>query len=144
MPEQSYAKHVRFDPPFHFFLVPLSLAILIGSVVNLFRSFDDHSRLYNAALIAAMALALFVNTFLTRISPLRAQDRTIRAEENMRHYVLTGKPLDRRITVKQTVALRFASDEEFVALAARAANEGLSLDDIKKSVKKWRADNDRV
>jgi uncharacterized membrane protein YraQ (UPF0718 family) len=144
MPDQNYAKHVKFDPPFHFVLAPITMLILIGSVYNLFQSFDDHSRLYNASLIVAIAVALFLNTFLTRIYPLKAQDRAIRAEENLRHYVITGKLLDRRVTVKQIVALRFASDEEFAALAARAANEGLSQDDIKKSIKSWRADHDRL
>jgi hypothetical protein len=57
---------------------------------------------------------------------------------------ITGKLLDRRVTVKQIVALRFASDQEFVALAAKAANEGMPPDDIKKSVKSWRADHDRL
>lgn len=144
MPEQSYAKHVKFDPPFHFVLAPLSLVILIGSVYNLFQSFDDHSRLYNASLIAAIALANFVMAALTRGYPLKAQDRAIRAEENLRHFVITGKLLDRRVTAKQIVALRFASDEEFAGLAARAAGEGLSQDDIKKSIKTWRADHDRL
>jgi len=144
MQEQSFAKHAKFDPPFHFVLAPITLLILIGSVVNLFQSFDDHSRLYNAALIAAMAFALFLNTALTRVYPLKAQDRAIRAEENLRHFVMTGKLLDRRITVKQIVALRFASDEEFVALAAKAANENTDPKAIKQSIKSWRADHDRL
>lgn len=144
MEQQSYAKHTKFDPPFHFILAPMTLVLLIGAVYNLFQSFDDHSRLYNASLIAVMALALFLNTFLTRIFPLKAQDRAIRAEENLRHFVIAGKLLDRRITVKQIVALRFASDEEFVALAAKAAADGLSQADIKKSIKSWRADHDRL
>lgn len=144
MPEQSYAKHAKFDPPFHFVLAPLTLLILIGSIYNLFQSFDDHSRLYNASLIVAIAVALFLNTFLTRIYPLKAQDRAIRAEENLRHFVITGKLLDRRITVRQIVALRFASDQEFVALAAKAANENTSPDNIKRSIQSWRADHDRL
>ncbi len=144
MEEQSYAKHTRFDPPFHFLLAPLTLVILIGSVVNLYQSLDDHSRLYNASLITAIAVALFVNSALTRVYPLKAQDRAIRAEENLRHFVITGKLLDRRITVKQIVALRFASDAEFVALAAKAANEGTDPKEIKRSIKSWRADHDRL
>ncbi|MEO5923602.1 MAG: DUF6526 family protein [Bryobacteraceae bacterium] len=144
MEEQSYAKHTKFDPPFHFVLAPLTLVILIGSVVNLFQSLDDHSRLYNASLITAGAFALFLNTFLTRIYPLKAQDRAIRAEENLRHFVITGKLLDRRITVKQIVALRFASDAEFVALAAKAASESLPPAEIKKAIKTWRPDHDRL
>jgi hypothetical protein len=144
MEEQSFAKHTKVDPPFHFVLAPMTMLILIGSGVNLFQSLDDHSRLYNASLITAMALALFVNTFLTRIYPLKAQDRAIRAEENLRHFVITGKLLDRRITVKQIVALRFASDAEFVALAAKAANESTDPKEIKKSIQSWRPDHDRL
>ena len=80
----------------------------------------------------------------SRIFPWKAQDRAIRAEENLRHYVLTGKLLDSRVTTRQVVGLRFASDEEFVALAQKAAEENLSEDQIKKAVKNWRADNYRV
>ena len=144
MEEQSFAKHTKFDPPYHFILAPLTLVIVIGSVVNLFQSLDDHSRLYNASLITAMSVALFLATALIRLYPLKAQDRAIRAEENLRHFVLAGKLLDRRLTVKQIVALRFASDAEFVALAAKAANENTDPKDIKQSIKNWRSDHDRL
>ncbi len=90
MAEQSYAKHTKFDPTYHFVLGPLVLLILIGSLVNLYQSFGDHSRLYNASLIAAMSVAIFVITGLVRVYPLKAQDRAIRAEENLRHFALSG------------------------------------------------------
>ena len=144
MEEQSYAKHVKFAPPFHFFAAPLSLLILLGSLVNLYESFGDHSRLYNAALITAISLVLVVTTALARVFALTAQDRAIRAEENLRHFAITGKLLDPRLSVKQIVGLRFASDAEFPALAQKAANEGMKPDDIKKSVKNWRPDHDRL
>ena len=75
---------------------------------------------------------------------LKAQDRAIRAEENLRHFVLTGKLLDPKLTVRQIIGLRFASDGEFVALAQRAAAENLSEDDIKKAIKTWKPDTYRV
>jgi hypothetical protein len=99
LPEQSYAKHTKLVPPFHFFLLPLILATFIGSLVNLFHSFDDHARLYNAALITALSFALLGISVFSRAFALKAQDRAIRAEENLRHFALTGKLLDKRLTL---------------------------------------------
>jgi Family of unknown function (DUF6526) len=96
------------------------------------------------ALLIIVTLAMILQFFFSRIFPLKAQDRAIRAEENLRHYVLTGKLLDHRLKIQQIIALRFAPDEEFVELARKAADQGLSNDDIKKSVKQWRADHYRV
>ncbi len=144
MPEQNFANHAKFVPAYHFVLSFLVLATFIGSVVNLLHSLDDHSRLYNAALILALATALLIFFVFTRVFPLKAQDRAIRAEENLRHFALTGKLLDKRLTVSQIIGLRFASDAEFPALAQKAAAEGMSGKDIKQSVKNWRADNDRL
>jgi len=144
MQEQNYAKHAMFVPMFHFVLSAIILLSFIGSLVNLWQSWGDHERLYSASLIAALSVALVLLFVFTRNFPLGAQDRAIRAEENLRHYVLTGKLLDPRLTIKQIVGLRFASDAEFVELARKAAESSMSQDDIKKSVANWRADPDRV
>jgi hypothetical protein len=144
MPEQSFAKHAKFVPAYHFVLSFLVLATFIGSIVNLIHSLDDHSRLYNAALITAIATSLLIFFVYTRTFPLKAQDRAIRAEENLRHFALTGKLLDKRLTLSQIIGLRFASDAEFPALAQKAANEGMSSKDIKQTIKNWRADNERL
>jgi hypothetical protein len=82
--------------------------------------------------------------YLARVFALKAQDRAIRAEENLRHFVLTGRLLDSRLAVQQIIGLRFASDAEFPALAERAAAEGMAQKDIKAAVKTWRADFYRV
>jgi hypothetical protein len=144
MPEQSYAKHAKFVPMFHFVLFGIIAASLIGSFVNLWQSLGDHERIYSASLIAAMSVALLLLFGFTRNFAMGVQDRAIRAEENLRHFALAGKRLDPRLTIKQIVGLRFASDAEFVALAQKAADESMSQDTIKKSVKNWRADHDRV
>jgi hypothetical protein len=81
---------------------------------------------------------------LARNFALRAQDRAIRAEENLRHFVMTGKLLDARLSVPQIVAVRFASDGEFVALAQKAAQDAMKPADIKRAVKNWRADENRA
>jgi hypothetical protein len=144
MQEQNYAKHAKFVPGFHFVLFGIIAASLIGSFVNLWQSFGDHERIYSASLIAAMSVALLMLFGFTRGFAVGVQDRAIRAEENLRHFALTGKLLDPRLTVKQIVGLRFASDAEFVELARKAAEEGLPQDAVKKSVKNWRPDYDRV
>lgn len=146
MEEQSYAKHAKFVPLFHYVLFGIIFIALIGSLVNLYRRFTDpvHIGRLSAGLIVLLALALLILTPFARIFALKAQDRAIRAEENLRHFAMTGKLLDPRLGIKQIIGLRFASDAEFVELARRAADEGMSLDAIKKSVKQWRPDYDRL
>ena len=144
MTPQSYANHTRIVPLYHQVLFGLIALTLIGSFVNLYLSFGDHQRLYSASLIVALVICLALATLFARIFPLKAQDRAIRAEENLRHFAMTGKLLDPRLSTRQVVALRFASDGEFVDLARRAAEEKLTPDGIKRAIKAWRADDYRV
>ena len=141
---QNYANHKRVHPLFHRTLLPVLFLTIIGAGVNFGLSIGDHQRLYSASLILVLSICVFLLAILARVFALAAQDRAIRAEENLRHYVLTGKLLDSRLTIRQTVALRFASDAEIPALAARAAAENLAPDAIKRAVKEWRADEHRV
>ena len=112
--------------------------------MNLSQSWGNHDRLYSAALLVVLTLALAVMSVVARVFALKAQDRAIRAEENLRHFAATGKLLDDRLGTGQVVALRFAGDGEFVDLARRAADTGMSADEIKKSIKQWRPDTYRV
>jgi hypothetical protein len=144
MESQNYANHRKFVPLFHYVLIPVLFLTVIGSLVNLYESMGDHQRLYSAALIAVLAVCGFLALFLARIFALKAQDRAIRAEESLRCFVLTGKLPDPRLTIRQIIALRFAPDSEYVALANKAAAGGMSANDIKQAVKNWRADEYRV
>lgn len=144
MAEQNYSNHGRMVPLFHYVLGPTILLTLIGSIVNLYQSIGDHQRLYSASLIVVIMLCLVGLFFFSRIFALKAQDRAIRAEENLRHYVLTGKLLDPRLNVRQIVGLRFASDQEFPALAQKAADQSIPPREIKQSIKNWRPDWYRV
>ena len=144
MTEQNYQNHRRTVPMFHVVLFALLALTLIGSFVNLSQSLGDHQRLYSASLIVALTVAALIVMFLARIFALKAQDRAIRAEENLRHFALTGKLLDSRLTLRQIIGLRFASDGEFVSLAQKAADEKLSEDAIKRAIRQWRPDTYRV
>ena len=139
---QHYSNHTRYVPLWHFFTSIIILAILGGSVVNLLHA--DAATHYSAALLLLVAIVLVMLFVYARLFALKAQDRAIRAEENLRHFVLTGKLLDKKMRTSQVVALRFASDEEFVALAQKAAAENMPPKQIKKAVKQWKADYHRV
>jgi hypothetical protein len=144
MSPQSYANHRRTDFAFHRVLLLLLVLTLGGSITNLVLSMGDHQRLYSASLLVALSVALLLLAFICRIYALKAQDRAIRAEENLRHFVLAGKLLDPRLTIRQIVALRFAPDAELVTLADKSARDNLTPDAIKRSIQKWRPDEYRV
>ena len=129
---------------FHGVLFLLLLLTLIGSLVNLYLSWGDHQRLYSAALITVLTVCVMMLTVFARVFTLKAQDRAIRAEENLRHFAMTGELLHPGLSIGQIIALRFASDAEFVTLAKRAAKDSLSPDDIKRAVQNWRADTNRA
>jgi L-cystine uptake protein TcyP (sodium:dicarboxylate symporter family) len=144
MPDQNYGNHRQYVPIFHYVLLPVLFFTVIGSIVNLVESWGDHTRLYSASLIVVLSVCGLITAFFARVFSLKAQDRAIRADENLRHFAMTGKLLDARLTVPQVVGLRFASDAEFVALAQTAAAGNLTQDAIKRAIKTWRPDTYRV
>ena len=141
---QSYENHAQIVPMYHYVTLGILQLTFIGACVNLYQSWGDHQRLYSASLLVTLTFTTMLIAFFARSYALKAQDRAIRAEEQLRHYVMTGKLLDPRLSVKQIIGLRFASNEEFVALAQRAADQNLSTKDIKQAVKNWRPDTYRV
>jgi L-cystine uptake protein TcyP (sodium:dicarboxylate symporter family) len=144
MSTQNYENHRQYVTIYHKVILPIVMLTLIGSIVNLCQSWGDHQRIYSASLIVVLSACLLFTLFFARVFALKAQDRAIRADENLRHFAMTGKLLDPRLSVPQVIALRFASDEEFVALARKAAEENLTNDAIKRAVKNWRADTYRA
>ena len=144
MATQNFSNHRKTVPVFHYFTSFAIFVVTIGSFVNLSTSWRNHNNLYSASLICLITLILSSFYWFIRSFPLRAQDRAIRAEENLRHFALTGKLLDRRLRMGQIIALRFADDEEFVELARRAAEENLRATEIKKIIRNWRPDIHRL
>ena len=144
MQTQHYKNHSRLVPLYHGVTLIAILVLIVGSFINLYQIIATGGGLYSASLICLISLILLMLFFFTRSFALKAQDRAIRSEENFRHFILTGKPLDNRLRLSQIIALRFAGDEEFIELAQKAINENLSSKQIKQSVKKWKADHHRV
>src|SRR5215510_10120453 len=114
---QSYSNHAQIVPLFHYVTFGILQLTFIGACVNLYQSWGDHARFYSASLLVTLTFGTMLAALFGRTFALKAQDRAIRAEEQLRHYVLTGKLLDPRLTVPQIIALRFASNDEFAALS---------------------------
>ena len=132
MKTQNYKNHGRMVPGYHYVLFILIMAMLIGGIINAIKS--GHENFYSAILLILAAVILLFLSFYARSFSLKAQDRSIKVEENFRHYLLTGKPLSNDLTMRQIIGLRFASDEEFPDLAKKAVSESLSEKDIKESL----------
>ncbi|MEO6636661.1 MAG: DUF6526 family protein [Ginsengibacter sp.] len=144
MQQQNYKNHARIVPLFHYVLSLILFACLVFSIWNLIRAYQHHSGRLVAATIFGLTIAALLLEWYARAFPIAAQDRAIRAEENLRHFALTGKLVDPRLTMPQIIALRFADDAEFVLLSEKAANENMKAGEIKKAIVNWRADHHRV
>lgn len=144
MKEQSFSNHSRLVPGFHYVTLLLIIIIFVLSAINFFNVLGQSGWLYSGLIPLLISVVLGFVFFYMRQFPLKVQDRAIRAEENLRYFVLTGKRLDPQMTMAQIIALRFANDEEMPALAERVIKENLSGKEIKKAISVWRADNHRA
>lgn len=140
--EQNYKNHRQIVPFWHIVTSLLLIAALSGSIVNLIHA-DAHLH-YTAAVVCMITLILVIFYVYIRSFALKAQDRAIRAEESLRHYILTGKPINKQLRLGQIIALRFACDEELSALAKKAVDENLTSKEIKLAIQNWKSDTHRV
>ena len=136
---QNYSNHRRYFPLFHFTAVPLLLLYLIYSVYSFVRA-------PSLATIATVVLAVGIVCALlaSRIMALSVQNRVIRLEMQLRlARVLgpAGQAAFDALTVRQLVALRFASDAELPSLVQRVrSNELPTSKSVKQAIREWRAD----
>lgn len=142
---QNHKNHTRFDPPFHFFLVPLLLLNFVFALYTLVHRWPEHPHIFSWWVV--MSVVLLVAAVKIRTNSIRVQDRVIRLEERLRFSALLSEP-DRTssnsLTLRQIVALRFASDAELPSLVHRALEEGLTPKQIKTAIATWRPDLLRV
>ncbi|MDX1830439.1 MAG: DUF6526 family protein [Lutibacter sp.] len=142
MKQQTFENHSKWVLGYHLVTFLAILLLIVGSIRGLMKSSEDN--LYSASLLVLVSFILLFMFYFLRAFALKAQDRSIRAEEKLRYFILTGKPISNKITTRQLVGLRFASDDEFVALVERAEKENLSEKEIKKEIKIWKPDIYRV
>jgi hypothetical protein len=140
---QTFENHARILPAYHYVAFPL---FAVNFFFALYQVVTDFSW---AGLVAfGLAVALILLFFLARVMALTVQDRVIRLEETLRMRALLPPDLQARMgefTLKQIVALRFASDGELPDLA-RQVLDGKIQDQkaIKKMIRQWRADYQRA
>ena len=139
--DQNYSNHRQWNVLHHFVVYGFLAACLVHSLLYAFKQ-PEHFVI--GMMFSLLTVAVTLVHFSARIMVLRAQDRAIRAEENLRHFVLTGKLHSPGLRLGQIIALRFAPDEEMPELARRAEAENLKPDDIKKAIKNWKGDYHRA
>ena len=145
MDAQNYKNHVRYYFPHHFIFYP----IVIGAAgVSIFFIVSQPIDVFVwIALTGQFLLLAWLSFMLRQHYALNNQNRVVRLELRLRYFILTGKRLEeieRQLNLKQLLAVRFASDEEFVSLIHKAIEKNLSPDEIKKSVVNWQPDYLRV
>jgi len=144
MLEQNYKNHARMVTGFHYVLGGIILITLILSSINIYQGFQSGEGILTSIILFLLTISVLLAAFYARSFSLKAQDRVIRAEENFRHYLLSGKPLDSSLNMGQILALRFASEAEFTILIQKALSENLGNKEIKQLIQDWKADNNRV
>ena len=140
---QTYKNHVRWFPPFHFFVMPILLLNFLNTVRHLWVMPS-----LSTALGTLVAAALVMLALSSRVMPVTVQDRVIRLEMRLRLREVLPPELWSRIndlTPRQLVALRFASNAELPELARRVLEEKVSdRRAIKQMIKTWRPDSARA
>jgi len=142
MEDQNLKNHAKMVPGYHYVTLPAILIFLVASVNYFIQSTAENK--YLGACLCLLAVIVFLLAWYARGFALKAQDRAIRAEENFRYHLATGKVFPKELTMGQIIALRFASDDEFVALTAKAIADNLSNKQIKELIKNWKADHNRA
>ena len=140
-PVQNFSNHSRLHPFYHYLIAPLAIG---GVLASGWMLLCNTNTVWQSFLLFFISLTLASTAALLRVYALKVQDRVIRSEENFRHFRLTGSVLNQNLRMSQIIALRFASDDEFPALTARALNEKLTAKQIKEAIVSWRADYWRI
>jgi len=140
---QTFENHARTVPGFHM----VTWGIL---AINFFWALYQAVTVFSAGTVIALlvAIALILLSFYARVFALTVQDRVIRLEMMLRLQRLLPADLQARaheLTVKQLVALRFASDVELPELFRKTvAGELKDPKAIKQAIRTWQADYLRV
>ncbi|MFY1045501.1 DUF6526 family protein [Chryseobacterium sp. GP-SGM7] len=145
METQNYKNHRKYYPPHHFVYLPLLLVLEIFGIYKIFS--DSEHQIVWILFSIIIFLILYLALMLRQHYALGLQDRLVRFEFKQRYFELFNVRLDEveeKLNFSQISALRFAYDDEFKVLLEKALKENISGDEIKRSIKIWRADFHRI
>src|SRR5262245_49391230 len=132
MATQSYANH-RHNPK----LTGIGFLFLVLALVAFgLRWFNIGGRYSMAAGLLALMASVQVLLSISRLYTTKLQDRIIRLEMQLRCATLLSQEQQAaysKLEKAQTLALRFASDQELPGLLDRAARENMNADQIKRA-----------
>ncbi len=144
---QNYSNHVVFPTNFVIITVVFLASAIMATAGLLMPNTTAGHCLVGTALLINSFSAIF-GLLLMRNYAVKLQDRIIRTEMRLRLAEVLPDELKgpaKKLTIKQLVGLRFASDEELPDLARKVLDESIAkADAIKKLVNNWQADHHRV
>lgn len=141
MAEQSFERHAHQPIPTYI----ASVFVLVALVLFIGAWSLEWPTLEAGAVSLAGAVIVLIS--ISRTYTVRLQDRIILLEMKVRCAEVLPAGHDLRLkelTTKQTVALRFASDEELGELLDRTIREKLPPREIKRAIRHWRPDDLRT
>ncbi|SHF02307.1 DUF6526 family protein [Chryseobacterium takakiae] len=145
MESQNYKNHRKFYAPHHFVFLPL-LLVLEGT--GIYKVFNDEQNQLSWILFSVVIFLIFYLAIMLRQHyALSLQNRIVRLEFRQRYFEIFGlrsDEVEEKLKFGQIAALRFAYDDEFKIYLEKALKENMKGDEIKKSIKKWRPDHQRV
>ena len=140
---QTFANHRSWPRPLY---LAAAVVLLVEAIHRIWIAVQSPEP-WNLWAVVVIG-ALFAVLYTARSNAQRMQDRVIRLEMRVRLECLLGaaRRADvERLTLRQLVALRFASDAELPALVADVlAGKLATAREIKLRVKDWQADWLRV
>jgi hypothetical protein len=145
MEKQNYKNHKKFYPPHHFIYLPL---LFLLELFGIYKIWDDRANQLTWILFSIVIfLILYLAVMLRQHYALGNQNRIVRLEFRQRYFEIFNKRSDEaveKLSFGQIAALRFTYDDEFKELLYKALNENISGDEIKKSIKNWKPDHQRI
>jgi hypothetical protein len=138
---QSFKNHTAWQPLYHFIATPIALLNLIIQARHAYY-YGTRYAWWNVV----FAFGIFAFVWSARLMALAVQDRVIRLEMRLKLRELGVPDADiKRITVRQFVGLRFASDAELPDLVQHVLKGELTEQKaIKAAIKDWQADWQRA